>query len=166
MVKFRHLVGHLLYSLLCFAPFAPLSSFADVTVNMQLLTGPNANQPIGTVTITETRYGLLFTPNLTGLPPGIHGFHINENYSCSNQGKDAGGVLDPKKTGKHLGPYNDRGNLGDLPVLIVSQDGTATLPVLAPRIRHLTETKRTSLIIDENSDNYSDTPVVGGGGGR
>ncbi|HCL5280518.1 TPA: superoxide dismutase family protein [Salmonella enterica] len=51
--------------------------------------------------------------------PGVHGFHIHENPSCMpgmQNGKNvsvlmAGGHLDPEKTGKHLGPYNDKGHL-------------------------------------------------------
>jgi superoxide dismutase, Cu-Zn family len=71
----------------------------------------------GSITITETKYGLLFTPYLHGLRPGIHGFHIHENPDCSKAGVAAGGHLDPTGSGKHLGPYNENGHLGDLPVL-------------------------------------------------
>ncbi|EGH49764.1 copper/Zinc superoxide dismutase, partial [Pseudomonas syringae pv. pisi str. 1704B] len=38
-------------------------------------------KPIGSVTVSETQYGLLFTPNLKELPAGIHGFHVHENGS-------------------------------------------------------------------------------------
>ncbi|WP_350341274.1 superoxide dismutase family protein, partial [Escherichia coli] len=43
---------------------------------------------MGVVTITETDYGLLFTPKLTGLTPGVHGFHIHANGSCEPDMKD------------------------------------------------------------------------------
>ncbi|WP_409308771.1 superoxide dismutase [Cu-Zn] SodC [Pectobacterium sp. B1J-3] len=152
------------------------SSFAtdiQVTLNEVLPTGQGKN--IGEVTLTETRYGLLLTPNLKGLEPGIHGFHIHANARCEpaeKEGKSvpalaAGGHFDPEKTGKHLGPYNDQGHLGDLPGLVVNADGTATYPILAPRIKSLSEVKDHALMVHVGGDNYADTPAeLGGGGAR
>lgn len=125
------------------------------------------NQSVGQITITETQYGLLFTPALHDLSPGLHGFHVHQNPSCADNGMAAGAHLDPKNTGKHLGPYNNAGHLGDLPALYVNADGTSTLPVLAPRLHHLVQVKNHSLMIHEGGDNYSDMPEkLGGGGGR
>ena len=121
---------------------------------------------IGTVTATNIQYGLLLTPYLKHLSPGLHGFHVHQYPSCANYGKAAGGHFDPKHTGKHLGPYNNRGHLGDLPVLYVNKRGMATLPILAPRlkVRYL---YGHSLMIHAGGDNYSDTPKkLGGGGAR
>lgn len=45
---------------------------------------------MGTVVISETPYGLLFAPELKGLPTGVYGFYIHENVSCAsaeNNGK-------------------------------------------------------------------------------
>ena len=121
---------------------------------------------IGNVTASDTPYGLLLIPDLRGLPPGAHGFHIHTNPSCKNHGMAAGGHLDPKHTGKHLGPYNPNGHLGDLPVLIVNKDGVANTPELAPRLT-VSQIKGHSLMIHEGGDNYSDSPAkLGGGGAR
>jgi len=80
-------------------------------------------------------------------------------------GMAAGGHLDPAKTGKHLGPYGD-GHLGDLPPLVVDADGTAMLPVLAPRLK-VKDLKGRSIMIHAGGDNYSDQPKpLGGGGAR
>ncbi|KFF62631.1 superoxide dismutase [Pectobacterium brasiliense] len=156
--------------------FFSCSTFAastTVTLNEALPTGTGGS--IGEVSITETPYGLLFTPNLKGLEAGIHGFHVHENASCEPAEQDgkpvpalaAGGHLDPKKTGKHLGPYNDQGHLGDLPGLVVNADGTSTYPILAPRIKSLSEVKNHALMVHVGGDNYSDTPAkLGGGGAR
>ena len=38
---------------------------------------------IGTVRIVETPYGLVFYPQLKGLAPSMHGFHVHETASCS-----------------------------------------------------------------------------------
>lgn len=122
--------------------------------------------PSGIVTIKETKYGLLFVPELTGLPAGIHGFHIHQFPTCDDNGMAAGGHFDPQKTNKHLGPYNDDGHLGDLPVLFVNNDGVADLPVLAPRIKSIAQIKGRALMLHEGGDTYSDVPHLGGGGDR
>ena len=64
-----------------------------------------------------------------------------------------------------MAPYNDDGHKGDLPVLVVDADGTATKPVVAPRLDSLEELVGHSLMIHEGSDNYSDDPEPLGGGG-
>ena len=142
-----------------------------VTMNEALPAGNG--KALGTVTVTETPYGLLFTPNLTGLAAGIHGFHLHENPSCAPGQKEgkavaalaAGGHFDPQKTSEHLGPYSDKGHLGDLPGLVVNADGTATYQVLAPRLKSLSEVKQHALMIHAGGDNYSDHPMALGGGG-
>lgn len=141
-------------------------ALADVNIPVHLASEKNGQKPVGSILIQETRYGLLFTPNLKGLRPGIHGFHIHQNPSCAEEGMAAGGHLDPKHTNQHLGPYHE-GHLGDLPALSVNQDGTATLPVLAPRLKKIEEIEGHSLMIHEGGDNYMDIPEkLGGGGSR
>lgn len=141
--------------------------FADVSVPMYFTAQQGSGASAGTVVIKETKYGLLFTPNLHGLTPGIHGFHVHQNPSCDQDGMAAGGHLDPSKSGKHLGPYNASGHLGDLPALYVNADGSVTLPVLAPRLMHLSEITHHALMVHGGGDNYSDTPEkLGGGGAR
>ena len=60
----------------------------SVTVpkNMESATGSGSS--VGTVTVTESAGGLVFTPNLKGLPPGEHGFHLHEKPSCDPGEKD------------------------------------------------------------------------------
>ena len=129
---------------------------------------------IGTVTFKDTKYGLLVTPDISGLPIGVHGFHVHDKGACGraeHEGKitagfAAGGHYDPEHTGKHLGPYETGGHRGDLPVLVVGADGEASLPVLAPRLR-VKDVRGRSLIIHEGGDNYSDQPEpLGGSGAR
>nr|WP_083233155.1 superoxide dismutase family protein [Pseudomonas graminis] len=86
---------------------------ASLNVPMNMVSADGSPQPVGEVTISETAYGLVFTPELKSLPAGIHGFHAHENASCDPGMKDgkkvaalaAGGHFDPARTGKHLGPY-------------------------------------------------------------
>ncbi|EAA6946146.1 superoxide dismutase [Cu-Zn] SodC2 [Salmonella enterica] len=145
---------------------------ASEKVEMNLVTAQGVGQSIGTVVIDETEGGLKFTPHLKALPPGEHGFHIHANGSCQPAIKDgkavaaeaAGGHLDPQNTGKHEGPEG-QGHLGDLPVLVVNNDGIATEPVTAPRLKSLDEVKDKALMIHVGGDNMSDQPKPLGGGG-
>lgn len=157
------------------AGWATMASAADLKVTMSEATESGAGKALGDITLSETPYGVLFTPDLKGLPPGVHGFHVHANPSCDPGEKDgkktpalaAGGHLDPAKTGKHMGPYSDAGHLGDLPGLVVAHDGSATYAVLAPRLKSLADVKLHALMIHAGGDNYSDHPKeLGGGGGR
>ena len=112
---------------------------------------------------------------MSGLEAGLHGFYIHQNPSCEPKEKDgkltaglgAGGHWDPKETKKHGFPWQDDAHLGDLPALTVLHDGTATNPVLAPRIKHLNEVRGHSIMIHVGGDNHSDHPApLGGGGAR
>ena len=134
---------------------------AKVYVQVQTTLAPGS--VIGTISFENTPYGLLITPDLTDLPPGAHGVHLHEKPACSHQGKDAGGHFDPKKTGKHLGPYRS-GHLGDLPVLYVDSQGLANIAMLAPRLKEK-HVNNLSLMIHAGGDNYSDEPKPLGGGG-
>ena len=140
---------------------------ADITVPMFATTDQGFGQSVGSVLIQATKDGLLLTPDLHGLSPGPHGFHIHQTPSCADNGMAAGGHFDPQKTAKHRGPFSDQGHLGDLPVLMVNADGSVKTPVLAPRIKDLSTIAHKSLMVHEGGDNYSDTPEKqGGGGGR
>jgi superoxide dismutase, Cu-Zn family len=159
--------------------FFALMTFVGYAAAQQTVVEIRAAEPsgpgavLGTVTITTTPYGTLFTPNLSGLTPGIHGFHVHEHPSCAPMEKDekpvpslsAGGHYDPAKTAKHLGPYGE-GHLGDLPPLVVDGQGKSVLPVLAPRLK-MTDVKGRSLMVHAGGDNFSDQPEpLGGGGAR
>jgi Cu-Zn family superoxide dismutase len=145
------------------------------TITIQIFTTTESGEgaTIGTVTVKDTPHGALFTPDLTGLTPGLHGFHVHANPECGPKEKDgamvpglaAGGHYDPAGTGRHEGPYGE-GHLGDLPPLYVDENDHATLPVLAPRVK-VADLKGRSLMIHAGGDNFSDQPAkLGGGGAR
>ena len=151
--------------------FPALACAAETTVTLNLADAKGVGAAVGTVRILETPYGLAFYPNLKGLAPGLHGFHVHQNPSCAPAEKDgasvaalaAGGHLDPQGTKRHGEPWGD-GHLGDLPALYVAADGSATSPVLAPRLK-LSDVANRSLMIHAGGDNHSDHPAALGGGG-
>ncbi|AGF74536.1 Cu/Zn superoxide dismutase [Bartonella australis AUST/NH1] len=147
---------------------SPTQLASSTQVEIYELGGNGAKNPIGVIEIQENPAGLIFTPNLSSLPEGLHGFHVHENPSCDTKdgviGAAAGGHYDPKNTNKHLGPYNINGHLGDLPALYVDMRGQATMSVLAPRIKKISEIKDRSLMVHIGGDNYADVPSPLGGG--
>lgn len=122
------------------------------------------------MTLRDSPYGLVITPDLHGLSPGPHAAHVHEHPSCAPGGgavpggQDtytdepqypppparalegggapagaAGGHYDPGRIDEHKGEWHHHGpyaggHLGDLPDLIVEEDGSARIPVLAPRL--------------------------------
>jgi Cu-Zn family superoxide dismutase len=140
---------------------------------MTLVTSAGTGKMIGVVSISESPNGLVFTPKLTDLPPGPHGYHVHEASSCAPNEKDgkkvaagaAGGHYDPSGSKQHLGPTG-AGHLGDLPPLVVGGDGRATVAVTAPRMKSLADVKGKALMIHAGGDNYADKPAPLGGGGE
>ncbi len=145
---------------------------ADISADMNLVDAKGIGKSVGQVIVTESPYGLVFTPALSGLTPGLHGFHVHENPSCDAKENDAkamvpalaaGGHLDPAGTKRHGLPWGD-GHLGDLPALFVDANGNANNPVLAPRLK-MADLKGRSLMVHVGGDNHADHPMPLGGGG-
>lgn len=152
---------------------AMAATAAEKTVTLNVVDASGVGASIGSVRIVETRHGLAFYPALRGLAPGLHGFHVHENPSCAPVQRDgasvpgmaAGGHLDPQATRRHGEPWGD-GHLGDLPALYVAADGSASNPVLAPRLK-LADVLNRSLMVHAGGDNHADHPApLGGGGAR
>ncbi|WP_343315908.1 superoxide dismutase [Cu-Zn] SodC [Brucella sp. BE17] len=145
-----------------------------LTVKMFEALPTGQGKVLGTIAISQTPDGLKFTPALTGIKVGEHGFHVHQNGSCAPGEEDgktvpahaAGGHYDPAETKSHHGPEGD-GHLGDLPLLRADADGKIETSVVAPHLKSLDEIKGRSLMIHVGGDNYSDEPKpLGGGGAR
>lgn len=120
---------------------AGMSTYAqagDMSVTMYEMTSEGIGKKIGSIQLEDTSYGLLITPHLTGMDPGLNGLHVHENPGCATANENghiapggaAGGHYDPGGTNRHAGPYGD-GHLGDLPNLVVETDRSVSIPVLA-----------------------------------
>lgn len=173
----RHIILSTLFALSATQSQTICNPQIDVTtprivVDMNRVDANGIGEKVGTITISESDKGLVFTPQLKGLQEGVHGFHIHEKPSCSPSRKNgkktaagsAGGHFDPDKTGKHEGPFGE-GHKGDLPPLVINSKGKARMPTMAPRLKKLAEIKGRALIIHESGDNFSDEPKALGGGG-
>lgn len=142
-------------------------------VAMHSVSAEGIGQPIGLITFTDSKAGLIIKTDLTQLPAGPHGFHIHQNPSCEPDLKDgvagaalkAGSHYDPKQAGHHGHPTGT-GHLGDLPLLEVALNQTTQQQLLAPRLS-LADIQQRAVVIHAGSDNYSDSPqALGGGGAR
>jgi len=132
---------------------------------------------IGQVTFVGVDGGVQVRVDVSGLPPGAHGFHVHEIGSCNpvrdTTGKvtpfgAAGGHFDPQGTAHHLGP-NGSGHAGDFPNLVANEAGHARTTFFTDRLSVLegpTNIVGRSIIIHANEDNYTDTPPNGGSGAR
>ncbi|MEC4728217.1 superoxide dismutase family protein [Shewanella sp. D64] len=160
----------LMIALLCgLTGSAVARDLENLTFEMKDLT---TGKIVGDIVVDKSQYGVIFTPHLDKLSPGLHGFHVHQNPHCDNSMKNgkaivggaAGGHYDPEKTNKHGYPWGAGNHKGDLPALYVDLKGQAHNPVLAPKLT-LKELKGRSLMIHVGGDNHSDHPMVLGGGG-
>ncbi|MDR3534889.1 MAG: superoxide dismutase family protein [Acetobacteraceae bacterium] len=162
----------IIVGLICAFGITTSAAAQALHVTMLHATGDGPGVSNGTVTITQTEAGAVFALALKGLPPGVHGFHVHENASCGPTmmgsvripAGASGSHWDPEQVAQHGGP-DGPGHLGDLPLLEVAADGTATQSLTAPRIKDIARLKAHSLVIDMGGDNYKDQPLRDGGGG-
>ena len=146
---------------------------SGTTVEMFKVDDKGIGSSLGLVSVSDSKYGLVLSPALNGITPGLHGFHVHQNPSCEAMDQNgkmvpalaAGGHYDPANSKRHDTPWGD-GHLGDLPALFVDAEGKANQPVLAPRLKESDLAGR-SLMIHVGGDNHSDHPApLGGGGAR
>ena len=163
-----------IHALLAVAAFATAPAWAQTRADMNLVDIKGVGAPVGTVEFAAapSGNGVVITPKLKGLPPGVHGFHVHEFANCGPKEKDgklsaaeaAGGHYDPKKTKSHEGATGN-GHLGDLPALTVDAQGNAVQAMIAPRLS-MKDLNRRALVIHEGGDNQRDQPKPNGGGGE
>jgi Cu-Zn family superoxide dismutase len=138
---------------------------ARVTATLQSGRG----EPVGEAVLSETPHGVLITATLHDLPPGEHGFHIHEHGRCIAPFESAGGHFNPKHA-RH-GFRNAKGaHAGDLPNVIVPEDGKAKVEIMAYGVTlakgkpsSLLDQDGTALVIHAGPDDYRTDPAGNSG---
>ncbi len=94
-----------------------------------------------------------------GMPPGFHGFHVHAVGDCTGPAfTSAGGHHNP-------GGADHGDHSGDLPTLLVNEDGTGMLATVTDRFS-LAELKAgdgSAVMVHELPDNYANIPARYGG---
>ena len=128
------------------------------------MSGPDGTQ-MGSVTLTQGPNGLLVSVNMTGLPPGWHGFHLHETGSCSPDFAAAGGHYSPDGHGHgfmHSSPHHP----GDMPNIYAGSDGTAIADVFNTKASigadaTIFDSDGSAIIVHAKPDSYGESPGAG-----
>lgn len=94
---------------------------------MATLSPTSGSSAMGTVRLTQLGDGSVrVNVDLTGVPTGVHGFHIHEKGDCGDNGNAAGGHYNPTGT-PHGAPAADAHHAGDFGNVTTDDSG---------RVRH------------------------------
>jgi|SRR6185295_1857125 len=97
-------------SILLLASCASMSSGPTAMATLSSTSGSTA---AGTVKLVQMKDGSVeVTADLTGVPEGVHGFHIHDKGDCGDNGNAAGGHYNPGGT-PHGAPTVDPHHAGD-----------------------------------------------------
>lgn len=130
-----------------------------------------SGKSVGKATLTETPSGVLLRLSVTGLPPGVHAFHIHAAGKCEPPFDSATGHFNPG--GKKHGALSQGGqHAGDMPNLYVPSTGSLEVEVINTAVtlakgsaNSLLGPSGTALIIHAGTDDYTTDPT-GNAGGR
>ncbi len=130
-----------------------------------LITPTEGNSVHGIVIFEKTEKGVHIIANLTGLPPGKHGFHIHEfGDITSADGSSAGAHFNP--TGMpHSMPLSDKRHAGDMGNIIADENGNAHLDYIDPVIELNGNSSIIghAIVIHEKEDDFKTQPTGNAG---
>jgi len=121
----------------------------------------------GIVMFHEKDGHLMVHAKLSGLAPGVHGFHLHDKGDCASpDGMSAGGHFNP--TGQPHGPQTGPHHAGDIPALTADASGNVDEHFMldGPTVAAgPTSVIGHSVIVHANPDDYATQPT-GNSGGR
>jgi Cu-Zn family superoxide dismutase len=119
---------------------------------------------VGTVTLTQTPAGVLIMAELSGLPAGVHGFHLHERGVCEPPFESAGEHYNPTAA-EHGFKVVGGPHAGDMPNIHVPESGTLTIEVLNANVsleedapETLFDEDGTAVVIHADPDDYQEQP--------
>ncbi|MEW9532778.1 superoxide dismutase family protein [Microbispora sp. NPDC049125] len=118
-------------------------------------------QTVGVVQVQDQGDGRVkISVTAANLPPGFHGIHVHRRGRCDPRSADpaTGGPF--FSAGAHLGQGLHPDHAGDLPDLLVGEDGTATASYVTDRftVDRLVTGNGTSLVLHAAPDNDANIP--------
>lgn len=137
-------------------------------VHAQIINGDN--DVVGEATFTQGPIGVMAHIKVEDLPPGVHGMHIHSVGTCDamDHFKSASGHVNTHD--KEHGYLNPNGpEEGDLPNLIVGEDGKANVELFMPQFdvsgegAVLIDEDGSSLMIHADPDDHMTQPIGGAG---
>jgi superoxide dismutase, Cu-Zn family len=126
----------------------------DDSRHARVLLRDQAGRPVGAVKLSEERRDKVQVRAVAfNLPAGFHGFHVHSVGECVPPFTTAGGHYNP--TGVSHGDH-----AGDMPTLLVNQDGSAELRFTTDRftLRELFDGDGSAIIVHADRDNLANIP--------
>ena len=137
------------------APLYAVGSDKQVKKAEATLVGA-AGAPVGVVGLKEKHGMVEVEGEVRGLTAGFHGFHVHTVGSCVGPTfASAGGHLNP-------GGAVHASHAGDMPVLLVNADGSASASFKSDRfeVADLFDDNGSAVIVHANADNYANIPTA------
>ncbi|MEH3048519.1 superoxide dismutase family protein [Sphingomonas adhaesiva] len=142
---------------------APVAGAPSATASLMTATGA----AVGRATATEVAGGVRFTIDASGMPPGTHGAHVHMVGRCDAPDfASAGGHWNP--TAMKHGTMNPQGpHQGDLPNLVIGNDGRGTIAATIPgaTMAGLMDADGAAMVVHAQADDLKTDPS-GNSGGR
>ena len=120
---------------------------------------------VGKAEFSDDEGGVKVKVEVTGLPPGFHGFHVHSIGKCE---PDSVSPTDPTmkgdflSAGGHIGAKESHHgeHPGDLPSLFVEKSGAGSLDFVtdALSLADLTDEDGSAVMVHEGRDNYANIP--------